>query len=276
MDVWNDIFVSGHGFWTSLANCLIGPFIAFISFVCSIGNVPMAAALWHGGISFGGVISFIFADLIALPLVVIYRKYYGRRLALRLFLTFYVVMATAGLIVEGLFTLAGLVPTERPETIVETHFQWNYTTFLNIAFLGVFAVLYWLHRNRARLGGGQGYAIDPVCGMQVQTANAPAHTAFEGRPFWFCSDRCRERFDTEPARFAAKQRQPEPIADHPVDPVCGMTVDPETAAPHRTYDGRDFWFCGDGCAAAFDADPRALTPPIRLPPTPTTTITNRW
>ena len=99
------------------------------------------------------------------------------------------------------------------------------------------------------------YAIDPMCGMQVEKANAPAHLVHDGVDVWFCSDRCRERFDTEPARFASKQRQPEPIADHPVDPVCGMTVDPESAAAHRTYDGRDFWFCGDGCAAAFDADP---------------------
>ena len=175
MRVWNDVFLTGHGFWTSLENVVVGPFIAFISFVCSIGNVPMAAALWHGGISFGGVISFIFADLIALPLVLIYRKYYGNRLALRLFITFYAVMAAAGLIVEGLFSLLGGIPKDRPETIVETRFQWNYTTFLNIAFLAVFAVLYWLYRNRERLGGGLGYATDPVCGMQVQTANAPAH-----------------------------------------------------------------------------------------------------
>src|SRR5438067_7923449 len=110
MQVWNDVFLSGHGFWTTLENVVLGPFVAFISFVCSIGNVPMAAALWKGGISFGGVISFIFADLIALPLVLVYRKYYGGRLALRLFVTFYVVMATAGLIVEGLFRVLGGVP----------------------------------------------------------------------------------------------------------------------------------------------------------------------
>ena len=87
MRAWADLFLTGHGVWTSVENVVVGPFIAFISFVCSIGNVPMAAALWHGGISFGGVISFIFADLIALPLVLIYRKYYGNRLALRLFVT---------------------------------------------------------------------------------------------------------------------------------------------------------------------------------------------
>ena len=203
MRAWSDVFLTGHGFWTSLENVVVGPFIAFISFVCSIGNVPMAAALWHGGISFGGVISFIFADLIALPLVLIYRKYYGNRLALRLFITFYAVIAGAGLIVEGLFALLGGIPQHRPETIVETHFQWNYTTFLNIAFLAVFAVLYWLYRNRERLGGGLGSAIDPVCGMQVQTANAPAHVRHEGATFWFCSDGCRERFETAPARFTS-------------------------------------------------------------------------
>ena len=248
MRAWNDVFLRGHGAWTSVENVIVGPFIAFISFVCSIGNVPMAAALWHGGISFGGVIAFIFADLIALPLVLIYRKYYGRGLTIRLFFTFYAVMAAAGLAVEGLFVLFGAIPKTRPERIVETHFQWNYTTFLNIAFLGVFAVLYWLHRNRARLGGGQGYAIDPVCGMQVQTANAPAHATHDGTTFWFCSDRCRERFEANPKPVAM-------TSVTAVDPVCGMTVDPATAAAHRTYDGRDFWFCGQGCADAFDRDP---------------------
>jgi uncharacterized protein len=198
MGFWNDVFLTGHGFWTSLENAVVGPFIAFISFVCSIGNVPMAAALWHGGISFGGVISFIFADLIALPLVLIYRKYYGRRLALRIFVWFYAVMAAAGLIVEGLFQVLGLVPKSRPETIVTTHFEWNYTTFLNIAFIGFFAVLHWLYRNRERLGGGQRYALDPVCGMQVEKRTAPAHVSDGNGEAWFCSDGCRERYETEP------------------------------------------------------------------------------
>ncbi len=206
MEVWNDVFLKGHGFWTSLENVIVGPFIAFISFVCSIGNVPMAAALWQGGISFGGVISFIFADLIALPLVLIYRKYYGTRLTLRLFFWFYAVMATAGLITEGLFSVAGLIPSSRPDNIVTTQFEWNYTTFLNILTLVLFAVLYWLYRNRARLGGGEGYAFDPVCGMQVETANAPARTTHEGHTLHFCSDGCRERFEAEPVRFATNAR----------------------------------------------------------------------
>jgi YHS domain-containing protein len=195
MRVWNDVFLSGHGFWTTLENVIIGPFIAFISFVCSIGNVPMAAALWHGGISFGGVISFIFADLIAFPLVLIYRKYYGTRLAIRLTLTFWAVMSLAGLVVEGLFSAFGAIPATRPREIVATNFAWNYTTFLNIVFLGVFAALYWLYRNRERLGGGKGYVIDPVCGMQVRTADAPATAVHGGQRFFFCSDGCRDRFE---------------------------------------------------------------------------------
>ncbi|HEY2813835.1 MAG TPA: permease [Acidimicrobiales bacterium] len=195
MDVWNNLFIPGHGLLTTIENVVIGPLIACISFVCSVGNVPMAAALWHGGISFGGVISFVFADLIALPLLLIYRKYYGTKLALRLFLTFWLVMSVAGLAVEGLFGIAGAIPTDRPHDVVAAGFEWNYTTVLNIVFLGVLGLLYWLARNRARLGGGDGYALDPVCGMQVRTVDAPA-TRHEGeRSYWFCSDACADRFD---------------------------------------------------------------------------------
>ena len=198
---WNEIFLHGHGFWTSVENVLVGPLIACISFVCSIGNVPMAAALWHGGISFGGVISFIFADLIALPLLFIYRKYYGGPIALRLFVWFYLVMAAAGLVTEGIFHVAGAIPTSRPEVIVSEHFEWNYTTFLNIAFLAVFALLYWLHRNRARFGAGNAYASDPICGMQVEKAHAPAHVVDHGVDVWFCSDGCRDRYERERAEY---------------------------------------------------------------------------
>src|SRR4029078_9806994 len=201
---WNSIFLTGHGFWTSLQNVIVGPFIAIISFVCSVGNVPLAAALWHGGISFGGVISFIFADLITLPLLLISRKYYGTRLTLRFFVWFYVVMAAAGLVTEGLFSATGGIPADRPENVVTTHFQWNYTTFLNIAALALFAFLYSLYRTRERQGGGREYAIDPVCGMQVEIANAPARAINDGRTYYFCADRCRERFEREPDRFTAK------------------------------------------------------------------------
>jgi YHS domain-containing protein len=199
---WNDVFLHGHGFWTTLENVVVGPLIAIISFVCSIGNVPLAAALWHGGISFGGVIAFIFADLITLPLLLIYRKYYGNRLTLRLLLWFWAVMSLAGLIVEGLFSAGGLIPHDRSVTIAPTHFEWNYTTFLNFAFIAVGGYLYWLYRNRERFGGGTGYAIDPVCGMQVQTANAPARRSHDHVDYYFCSDRCAERFTADPDRHA--------------------------------------------------------------------------
>ncbi len=194
VDWWNTLFISGHGFWTSLENALVGPIIACLSFVCSVGNVPMAAALWHGGIAFGGVISFLFADLLAMPLILIYRKYYGGRLTLRLVGVFYLVMVVAGLAVEGIFSLAGLIPTERPATVAPTHFAWNYTTVLNLVFLVVLGVLYWLYRHRDRLGGGAGYAIDPVCGMQVRIADGLAQTVHDGTTHYFCGDGCRDAF----------------------------------------------------------------------------------
>ncbi len=201
--VWNAVFLHGHGGWTLVENAVVGPAIAIVSFVCSVGNVALAAALWKGGISFGGVVSFIFADLITLPLLLIYRKYYGWRLTLRLLGWFWAVMAVAGLIVQAIFSGAGLIPARRIATIAPTHFAWNYTAVLNIVFLVLFAVLFWLYRNRRRLGGGAGLALDPVCGMQVRTADAPARSTYEGHPVWFCSDRCRERFEADPARFAA-------------------------------------------------------------------------
>ncbi len=191
---WNDLFLHGHGVWTTLENAVLGPFIAVISFVCSIGNVPMAAALWHGGIGFGGVVSFIFGDLITIPLLLIYRKYYGNRLTLRIFATFYAVMVVAGLAVEGLFQLTGMIPTNRPEAVVPDRFAWNYTTFLNLAFLAVLGVLFWLARTRRDAAGTGRFAIDPTCGMQVEKASAPAHLVHGGAEIWFCGDGCRDRF----------------------------------------------------------------------------------
>jgi uncharacterized membrane protein YraQ (UPF0718 family)/YHS domain-containing protein len=200
--VWNAVFLHGHGFWTSLENVVVGPFIAVISFVCSIGNVPLAAALWKGGISFGGVVAFIFADLITLPLLLIYRRYYGIRLTLRMVAVFWAVMSAAGLITEGIFRATGLVPSVRPTQVAPSHFSWNYTTYLNIAFLALFGLGYWASRHRERFGGGHGYAEDPVCGMQVETAHAPATVLSSGRRFYFCSDRCAQRFEAQPQRVA--------------------------------------------------------------------------
>jgi uncharacterized protein len=191
---WHRLFWTGHGFGTTLENVIVGPFIAILSFVCSVGNVPLAAALWHGGIGFGGVISFLFADLITLPLLLIYRRYYGRRLTLKLLALFWSVMSLAGLATHYLFQALGIIPTDRPATIASENFQWNYVTFLNVFFLVVLAGMWWLARNRERFGGGAGYAIDPVCGMQVEVANAPARLERDGRTYYFCCDHCKHKF----------------------------------------------------------------------------------
>jgi YHS domain-containing protein/uncharacterized membrane protein YraQ (UPF0718 family) len=259
--VWNTLFIHGHGFWTTLENALVGPLVAVISWVCSIGNVPLAAALWSGGISFGGVIAFIFADLIAMPLILIYRKYYGPKLTLRLVGLFYVVMAIAGLLAEGIFQLFHAVPTTRRLAVTSAHFEWNYTTYLNFLLLVVAAVVWWLARQQKRLGGGRGYAVDPVCGMQVRTEDAPARTSVGDEQYYFCSDRCRERFETQPEKFTSGMAHMDGIDVHGapaarvVDSVCGMTVDPATAAAQRSHEGVDYWFCSQGCAETFDADP---------------------
>ncbi|MCU1589954.1 MAG: hypothetical protein JWP11_1210, partial [Frankiales bacterium] len=200
--VWQALFLTGHGFWSALENVIVGPVLAFISFVCSIGNVPLAAALWKGGISFGGVIAFVFADLLALPLVLIYRKFFGTRLAVKLSLVFWAVMSTAGLITEGIFQLAGLVPAVRRGDIATVHFGLNYTTVLDALGVAAFASLYWLYRNADRFGGGRGYAKDVVCAMQVRTSDAPARVHHAGSPYYFCSDRCLERFQADPDRYA--------------------------------------------------------------------------
>lgn len=120
---------------------LIGPLIAIISFVCSVGNVPLAAVLWNGGISFGGVVSFIFADLIIIPIILIYRRYYGTKAALRITAIFYGAMALAGYVVELIFTPVGLVPTDRHLAAIVAGISWNYTTWLNIAFIALGAIL---------------------------------------------------------------------------------------------------------------------------------------
>ncbi|MFC0037321.1 permease [Actinomadura rayongensis] len=139
---WNALFLTGHPVAAEIWGPLIGPIVAVLSFVCSIGNVPLAAVLWNGGISFGGVVAFIFADLIIVPIVNIYRKYYGMRTALFITATFYAAMVAAGYAVEILFGAAHLVPGERNATaVMEAHFEWNYTTWLNFAFLTLAAVL---------------------------------------------------------------------------------------------------------------------------------------
>jgi uncharacterized membrane protein YraQ (UPF0718 family) len=138
---WSHFFALDHPLLSKIWGPLIGPIVSLVSFVCSIGNVPLAGVLWNAGISFGGVISFLFADLIILPILAIYKKYYGMKMMLFILASFYATMVAAGYIVEILFSLLGLVPTERDAKVGETPIQWNYTTVLNIIALFVAAAL---------------------------------------------------------------------------------------------------------------------------------------
>jgi uncharacterized protein len=140
---WQSFFLVDHPVLAAIWGPLVGPLVAIISFVCSVGNIPLAAVLWNGGISFGGVIAFIFADLIVLPVLDIYRKYYGLRMAAFLLATSYAAMAAAALIVEAVFEALGLIPHERNARVVEASVTWNYTTWLNVVFLLLAAVLVW-------------------------------------------------------------------------------------------------------------------------------------
>ena len=131
---WQGFFLQVHPMLAKLWGPLVGPIVAILSFVCSVGNVPLAAVLWNGGISFGGVVAFLFADLIVLPILNIYRKYYGLKISVGLLAVFYASMAGAALVVEWVFGLLRLIPEERKALIIEESIRWNYTTVLNINF----------------------------------------------------------------------------------------------------------------------------------------------
>src|SRR2546430_5697144 len=140
---WQALFLSQDPTLAAVWGPIVGPIISLLSFVCSVGNVPLAVVLWNGGISFGGVISFIFADLIILPILDIYRKYYGGRMSLYLLAASYGAMVVAGFVVGGLFQLLGLVPAHHFIAVFQTRPSWNYTTFLDLAALVLAAVLGW-------------------------------------------------------------------------------------------------------------------------------------
>jgi YHS domain-containing protein/uncharacterized membrane protein YraQ (UPF0718 family) len=263
--VWNVVFLRGHGTWTTLENALVGPLVAVASFVCSIGNVPLAAALWHGGISFGGVLAFLFADLITLPLLLIYRRYYGGALALRIFLVFWAAMSIAGLLTGLAFTGLGLAPASHTTAAMAGghHVRFDTTGICNLVALVLLVGVLVLARLRTRLGGGQGYAIDPVCGMQVQTAHASATATHAGTTFYFCAERCRDRFVATPARFldgppAGHDEGHGGDASRSVDPVCGMTVEVAHAAATVDHEGTTYAFCNLGCRDRFVADPTGV------------------
>jgi uncharacterized membrane protein YraQ (UPF0718 family) len=198
-DFFNDLFLTGEsGFVPTLWNAIAGPLIAVFSFVCSIGNVPLAAVLWSGGISFAGVMAFIFADLIVLPIVIAYRKYYGWSFALRITALMFVTMVAAALAVDGLFSLLGIVPTDRPTTEdVFGSVEVDYKLVLNAVAAVVFAALIGLTMRRG--------ATDPVCGMKVDRARALT-AVHDGRTYHFCSEHCRSAF--EDARRSADAGPP--------------------------------------------------------------------
>ena len=137
---WQAFFFAGHPLAAKVWGPLIGPAVAILSFVCSIGNVPLAVVLWKGGISFGGVIAFMFGDLIIAPILNIYRKYYGARMAAFILATFYTAMVVAGYVVELVFGGLGLIPSRATAKIPDQGVAWDYTTWLNIAF-GLVAVI---------------------------------------------------------------------------------------------------------------------------------------
>jgi len=146
-ETWAALFLKGTSPWLQVpVNALVGPLIAVISFVCSIGNVPMAAVLWASGISFGGVLAFLYADLIVIPLLDVYRRYFGWRMAAYIAVVFYVTLVLAGLIMDLAFTTAGLVPEPNPNIRAElTSFSFNYTFWLNVIFGALAAYLFWLN-----------------------------------------------------------------------------------------------------------------------------------
>jgi len=164
----------------------IGPVIAVASFVCSVGNVPLAAVLWSGGLSFAGVMAFIFADLIVLPIVLAYRKYYGLDVALRITALMFVTMVLAALLVDLVFDALGLIPETRPSTEdVFGSIEVDYKLVLNVLATFVFAALFGLTLRRG--------ATDPVCGMTVDKGRA-LRAEHDGHTHFFCSEGCRSRF----------------------------------------------------------------------------------
>jgi len=193
--VFNSLFLrDSPALVQTVWGAFIGPLIAVLSFVCSVGNVPLAAVLWSGGISFAGVIAFIFADLIVLPILAIYRKYYGTRFAVRIAALMFVTMVAAALLIDTLFSGLGLIPGgARPtRTDVFGSIRLDYKLVLNIAGLLTFAALF---RLTARRG-----ATDPVCGMRVDRAKALT-TQHGGQTFHLCSDHCLHAFEAEPRRY---------------------------------------------------------------------------
>jgi len=197
-DFFNGLFLDDApaGLQT-IENVVVGPLIAVLSFVCSVGNIPLAAVLWSGGLSFAGVMAFIFADLIVLPIIAAYIKYYGKAFALRITALMFVTMVLAALIVDLLFSGLDLIPSERPSTDdVFGTIEVNYKLALNVLATIVFAVLIWMTVRRG--------VTDPVCGMKVDRAKA-LEVEHDGATVYFCSEDCREQFCADANRYAGRR-----------------------------------------------------------------------
>jgi uncharacterized membrane protein YraQ (UPF0718 family)/YHS domain-containing protein len=208
---WQSLFLSNQPALGAFWGPVIGPIIALLTFVCSVGNIPLAVVLWNGGISFGGVISFVFGDLLIIPILNIYRKYYGGRMTLYLLGVSYLAMVVAGLVIGAVFQVFGWVPAHHFIAVFGTQPTWNYTTFLNFAAIAVIALLGW---RFLRTGGPAmlramavspdiraKLATDPVCGMSVDPASATEKAVFDGTTYYFCSAGCREAFEKDPTRY---------------------------------------------------------------------------
>jgi YHS domain-containing protein len=184
----------------TIENVVVGPIIAVLSFVCSVGNVPLAAVLWSGGISFGGAIAFIFADLIVIPIILIYRKYYGAKFAIRITALMFVTMVVAALVVDGLFSATSLIPHARPTRAdVFGSIHVDYKLFLNILGVAIFSALFYLTMRRGE--------TDPVCGMKVDRKKAYI-SEHDGRTVYFCSEHCQATFESDPGAYAHRHKQP--------------------------------------------------------------------
>jgi uncharacterized membrane protein YraQ (UPF0718 family)/YHS domain-containing protein len=214
-DFFNGLFLlHTGGVLGALENVVVGPIIAMLAFVCSVGNVPLAAVLWSGGISFAGVLAFLFADLIVLPIIAIYRKYYGAAYTLRIVALMFVTMMLAALIVDGLFSAASLIPTgPRPSRgdIFGT-VGVDYKLFLNAIGVAVFAVFFWLTQHRG--------VRDPMCGMKVDRARA-IRRDFVGESFYFCSAHCLHAFEAERENGAQQLRDQASLSLKTATPPAG-------------------------------------------------------
>jgi YHS domain-containing protein len=223
-----------------LENVVLAPLVSVLAFVCSVGNVPLAAALWGHGVAFGGVIAFLFADLVTLPLLVIYRRYYGTATAWRLFALLWLTASGAGLAIDGVFRVVHLIPNDHHVKVLSGEFPLGATLVLNVLAAIVLVVVWRLARGATM---DHHLATDPICGMTVDPANAPASAHRDGETFYFCSLGCRDK-------FLARGREDATRPGGHVDPVCGMSVASDGLTGVGP-DGATYYFCSEGCRETF-------------------------